>query len=150
MAVAIAEVSVPVTRVKTQRGIDLGIELERLRRERGWSQKALADRLGMSEEGYRNYAKGYGRITRDTLPRWAKAFEMTLADLASQLKIDLLAEPDASSLRQQVSALMPDADAAEVDDLVRRLATLPAADRRQVLDGWQDNLAGRIARLGRA
>lgn len=114
MAIAIAEVSAPVaSRPKTQRGIELGEELERLRRERAWSQKHLAERLEMSEEGYRNYAKGYGRITRDTLPRWAKAFEMTVADLASRLKIDLLAEPDASSLRQQVAALMPDADAAE-------------------------------------
>lgn len=151
MAVAIAEVAAPVaSRVKTQRGIELGIELEKLRRERGWSQKALADRLVMSEEGYRNYAKGYGRITRDTLPRWANAFEMTVADLASCLKIDLLAEPDASSLRQQVAALMPDADAGEVDDLVRRLATLPDLDRKQVLDGWRDHLTGRLTRLGRA
>lgn len=151
MAVALVEVLAPVaSRPKTQRGIELGTELEQLRREREWSQKHLAERLGMSEEGYRNYAKGYGRITRDTLPRWSRAFEMTVADLASRLKIDLLAEPDASNLRQQVAALMPDAEAAEVDDLVRRLATLPDIDRKQVLDGWRDHLTGRLTRLGRA
>lgn len=151
MAVAIAEVLAPVaSRAKTQRGIALGLELEALRRERGLTQKQLADLLDMSEEGYRNYAKGYGRITRDTLPRWSKAYGMTIADLASRLKIDLLAEPDASNLRQQVAALMPDAEAAEVDDLVRRLATLPDPDRKQVLDGWRDHLTGRLTRLGRA
>jgi transcriptional regulator with XRE-family HTH domain len=146
VAIAVAEVAVAVAPRRTEEGVRMGEELEAIRRDRSLTQQQLADRLGMSLQGYLNYRKGYGRVTRNTLPKWAKAFGVTVADLASRLKIDLLAEPDASSLRQQVAALMPDADAADVDDLVRRLATLPDSDRKQVLDGWRDHLTGRRAR----
>lgn len=148
MAVAIAEVTRVVASRKTPEGERIAEILEELRRERALTQKQLAKRLSMTEEGYRNYVKGAGRITRHTLPRWANALEMTIADLASRLEIDLLTETEAQGLRQELVKLLPDADAAELDDLTRRLATLPAPDRRQVLDGWADNLTGRLARLG--
>lgn len=158
MAVAIAEVATVVaTRRATPEGIKLGKELEKLRLEklaadRQWTQKYVADRLGMSEEGYRNYVKGTGRITRHTLPKWANAFDVSIPDLAGRLGIDLLtdADPDAPALRRELAALMPDADAAEIDDMTRRVAALPASERRQVIDGWRDYLTGRLTRLGRA
>ena len=64
MALAIAEVTrVVASRGKTPEGTRHGQVLEALRRERGLSQIQFAEALGMSEEGYRNYAKGYLRIT---------------------------------------------------------------------------------------
>jgi transcriptional regulator with XRE-family HTH domain len=55
-----------------------------------------------------------------------------------------------SPLRQALAFLVPEREVAEVDDLLRRFASLPDIDRRQVLDGWRDHLTGRLARLGRA
>lgn len=150
MAIAVAEVMAVVASRKTEDGVRMGLELEVIRRERDLTQQQVADRLPMTLEGYRNYAKGYGRVNRNTLPKWAKALDLPAAELARRLGIELISEPDASGLRQELAALLPDADAAELDDLARRLATLPPSDRRQVLDGWRDHLTGRLARLGRA
>lgn len=150
MAVAVAEVVAAVASRKTDEGVRMGLELEALRRERGLTQQEVADRLPMSLEGYRNYAKGYGRISRNTLPKWARALDIPAPELAKRLGIELLAEPDASALRQQLATLLPDANAAELDDLARKLATLSPFDQKQILDGWRDYLTGRIARLGRA
>lgn len=150
MAIAIAEVTVPPRR--TPEGIRMGEEIEAIRKEGPFTQQQIADRLGMSLQGYLNYRRGYGKLTRNTLPKWAKALDVPIAELATRLGIDLLVDayPDATKLRQELAALMPDADAVEVDDMVRQLAPLPASERRQILEGWRDYLTGRLTRLGRA
>lgn len=150
MAIAVAEVIVPPRR--TPEGIKMGEEIEAIRREGSFTQQQVADRLGMSLQGYLNYRRGYGKLTRNTLPKWAKALDVPIADLARRLSIDLLtdAEPDAPALRRELAVLMPDADAAELDDMARQIAPLPASERRQILDGWRDYLTGRLTRLGRA
>lgn len=102
MAVALAEVGAAVASRKTDEGVRMGAILESLRREQGLTQQELAARLPMSLEGYRNYAKGYGRISRNTLPKWARALNIPAPELAKRLGIELLAEPDASALRQQL------------------------------------------------
>jgi transcriptional regulator with XRE-family HTH domain len=148
MAIAVAEVRVAAR--KTERGIEMGLTLEAIRKERGFKQVQVAEALGMSLEGYRNYAKGYGRIRQEALPRWSRALDMPIPELAHRLSLDLLGEPDASGLREQITALLPDADAATTETLIREVALLPPADRREVLAGWRDTLAGRKAHLGRA
>ncbi len=125
MAVAIAEVMRPVASRKTEAGIRLGAELEKLRGERGLTQKQVSERLGMSEEGYRNYVKGYGRITRHTLPRWAAAFDTPIPEMAARIGLGLLTETNASGLREQLAALLPDASAVQMETTVRELAKLP-------------------------
>lgn len=150
MAIAVAEVIVPPRR--TPEGIVMGEEIEAVRKEGPFTQQQVADRLGMSLQGYLNYRRGYGKLTRNTLPKWAKALDVPITDLARRLGIDLLtdADPEATALRRELAALMPDADAAEIDDMTRRVAKLPASERRQVIDGWRDYLTGRLTRLGRA
>jgi transcriptional regulator with XRE-family HTH domain len=132
VAVALAEAR--STNRKTDESVRLGVELERIRRDRGLTQLELAERLGMSVEGYRNYAKGYGRVTRDKLPRWARALEMPIPELARRLGISLLTEPDASGLRQELVTLLPEATADGAERLVRDLAELAPNEQRQVLD----------------
>ena len=85
MALAVAEVVKSVASRKTEDGVRMGLELERVRREQDLTQQQLAERLPMTVEGYRNYAKGYGRVTRNTLPKWAKALNVPIADLARRL-----------------------------------------------------------------
>lgn len=150
MAIAIAEVAVASR--KTADGVRMGGELEAIRHESGFTQQEVAERLGLALSTYLSYRRGYLRITPtpSALKKWAHALGISVADLASRLQIDLLTETEAQGLRQELAQLLPDADAAELEDLTRRLATLPPADRRQVLAGWADNLHGRLGRLGRA
>lgn len=83
MAIAVAEVAVGPRR--TTEGIRMGEELEVVRRERGLTQQELADRLGMTLQGYLNYRRGYGRVNRNTLPKWARALDMPIPELAERL-----------------------------------------------------------------
>jgi transcriptional regulator with XRE-family HTH domain len=148
VALALAEVVVASRR--TEEGVRMGEEIESLRKEAGFTQKEVADRLGLALQTYLGYRRGYMRVSPNNLRKWAQALNHPVAEVASRLEVDLLTEAAASGLRQELAALLPDADAAELDDLTRRLATLPPSDRRQVIDGWADHLYGRLTRLGRA
>lgn len=149
MAIAVAEVTMPPRR--TPEGIRMGEEIEAIRREGPFTQQQIADRLEMSLQGYLNYRRGYGKLTRNTLPKWAKALDVPITALARRLRIDLLidADPEAPALRRELAALIPDADAAELDDIFRRLSALPPSDRRQIIDGLADHVTGREHRLAR-
>lgn len=150
MAVAYVEVVEVVASRRSPEGIRMGEILEEIRREGPYTQLEIAARLGMSLPGYLGYRRGYQRVTPNTLRKWAEALGVPVAELAKRLGIGLLTDADASGLRQELAAILPDADAAELDDLARQLGTLPPADRKQVLDGWRDHLTGRLSRLGRA
>lgn len=151
MALAIAEVTrVVASRSKTSEGMRHGQVLESLRRARGLTQAQLAEALGMSEEGYRNYAKGYLKITHDKLPRFSGPLGVPIPELADSLGINLVGDADASGLRQELAAILPDADATTLDDITHDLVKLPPSDRRQILQTWRDHLDGRLHRLGRA
>lgn len=153
MAIAWAEVmSVPVSEKpeRTPEGIRMGNEIEAIRKEGPFTQQQVADRLDLRLSTYLGYRRGYTMVTRNTLPKWAHALNYPLVQLAERLGIDLLSDVDASGLRQELAVLLPDAEAAELDELARDLATLPPFDRRQVLDGWRDHMTGRLTRLGRA
>lgn len=125
MATAIAEVMQVVATRRTADGVRMGDEIETIRKEGPFTQQQVADRLQMSLQGYLGYRKGYQRVTRNTIQKWANALDVPLVELARRLEISLLAEPDASGLRQQLAALLPDASAAEMERTVRELAQLP-------------------------
>lgn len=150
MAIALAEVTRTVASRRTDEGIRMGEELEAIRKEGPYTQQEVADRLGMSLQGYLGYRRGYQRVTPNTVRKWADALEVPVSELARRLGISLFTDMDASGLRQELAAILPDADAAELDDLSRRLSTLPPSDRRQILEMWRDHLDGRLSRLGRA
>ena len=105
-----------------------------MRRERGLTQAQLAERLGLSVEGYRMYEKGYTRVRADNLPRWARALNMPAPALAARLEIPLGVDPDASALAREIGALLGPDEADEIDAIVRELEALPPAARRRALD----------------
>lgn len=150
MAVAIFEVVSVVADRRTEEGRRMGDEIEAIRKEGRFTQVQLAERLGLSLQGYLGYRRGYTQVTPNTLRKWADALVVPVAELAQRLRIDLIGDVEAAGLHQQLAAILPDADATELDDLARRLGTLPPEDRRQVLEGWRDHLTGRLSRLGRA
>jgi transcriptional regulator with XRE-family HTH domain len=112
----------------------MGRQLVGLRKERGLTQAQLAERLGLSTEGYRMYEKGYSRVRADSLPRWARALNLPAPALAAKLDIPLGVDPDASALAREVAALLGPEEADEIDAIVRELAPLPPAARRRALD----------------
>jgi transcriptional regulator with XRE-family HTH domain len=123
-----------VTSRKSAEGARRGRQLAGLRRERGLTQAQLAERLGLSVEGYRMYEKGYTRVRADNLPRWARALNMPAPALAARLEIPLGVDPDASALAREVGALLGPDEADEIDAIVRELEPLPPAARRRALD----------------
>lgn len=61
--------------------IDTGLpfQIRALRNDRGWSQKELAERLAMTQEGVsRLESLNYGKFTLTTLKRLASAFDVAL------------------------------------------------------------------------
>jgi transcriptional regulator with XRE-family HTH domain len=164
-----------VARKVTIRQHDLGALLLQLRDASRMSREQLAEAGGLSvgpikrieneghvpkaftlqqiAEGLATYAPG--RRDDELAAHYYQRLMLAAGYIKTIVESPLLADKsapaaaDGSGLRQEVAALMPDADAAEVDELVRQLATLPDADRRKVLDGWRDHLTGRLTRLGR-
>lgn len=142
---AVAEVSRIVPSRKTEEGVQMGEELERIRLERGMTQQDVADRLGMSLQGYLGYRKGYIRVTQKNLARWATAFGVPPAKLAERLRIELVVAESPGTLREQLAALFgPDAGE-EVERLVREMAGMPEHDRRQLIEFWKYQMKGRNA-----
>ena len=61
--------------------IDTGLpfQIRALRKDRGWSQRELAERVGITQEGIsRLESLSYGRYTLTTLKRLASAFDVAL------------------------------------------------------------------------
>jgi transcriptional regulator with XRE-family HTH domain len=57
----------------------LPFQIRALRRDRGWSQHQLAERLGMTQEGVSRLENpNYGRFSLSTLTRLASAFDVAL------------------------------------------------------------------------
>lgn len=147
MAVALAEVMVATDR-RTEEGIRMGEEIEAIRKEGPYTQKQVAERLGLSLQGYLGYRRGYTLVTPNSLRKWAKALNVPVRDLARRLDVDVVGEPDATGLRQQLAALLPDASAEQLDRIAHRLTLLSPEDQRQILEGWDDHLLGRLTKLG--
>lgn len=87
--------------------IDTGVpfQVRAMRQARGWSQKELAARLGMTQEGVSRLENpNYGKLTLTTLKRLASAFDVALSvrlvpfsqlvDWAANLSPEDLAVPD--------------------------------------------------------
>lgn len=148
MAIALAEVIVASRR--TDEGMRMGEQIEAIRKEGPFTQQQVADRLGLKLASYLGYRRGYTKITPNNIQQWANALDYPVVKLANRLGIPLPAQADASGLRQELAALLPDASAADLDGYVRDLASLPISDQRQILDGLRDHIAGRKAHLGLA
>lgn len=141
MAIAIAEVL--VASKKTADGIRMGDEIEAIRKEGPFTQQQVADRLGLKLATYLSYRRGYILVTANTLKKWANALDVPAAELAQRLGIDhCLLGADASSLRRELAAVLPDASAAQMEATVRELAKLPPHLRDQWMQMARINMRG--------
>lgn len=134
MATAIAEaVRVVVTR-KTDDGVRMGEEIESVRRESGFTQQEVADRLGMSLQGYLGYRKGYSKVNQRNLKQWAKALDMAPDKLAERLGIDIVMSPRAGDLRQALTGALGPDKAEILEDVVDEIKEWPESEQDFVID----------------
>ena len=71
--------------VKTYKGGTVYIKLKTTREKQGFSQKAVAQKAGITERGYQNYELGLRKPNVDTAIRIAKALNSTVEELFIEL-----------------------------------------------------------------
>ncbi len=91
----------------------LGERIRKLRRERDWTQKELAERVGVDYKNISNYEVGRLTPSKKTLQRLVGVFGLTIDELVG----DELREP---------SLVIEDP---ELLNLFRELSAMPEADR---------------------
>lgn len=86
---------------------DLGARIAKARKERGLTQQALADQLGIAQQTLGHYEVARARIAADLLPRLAEALDLSLDELLMgqpTIRIPGKRGP-ASRLEQQIDAI---------------------------------------------
>jgi transcriptional regulator with XRE-family HTH domain len=85
----------------------LGSRIAQARKERGMTQQALADQLGIAQQTFAHYESARARIAADLLPRLADALDLSLDELLKgQPTVRLHGKRGpASRLEQQLDAV---------------------------------------------
>ncbi len=91
----------------------LGLRISQLRHDRGWTQKVLADKVGIGQNHVSRIEKDKMQPRRPTLQAIANAFEIKLEDLEALAQVegtnieDKLAkeDPDLAALISQIPLL---------------------------------------------
>jgi transcriptional regulator with XRE-family HTH domain len=87
----------------------LGQRLARLRKERGWTQKQIAERTGLIQELVSNYETDKLRLNADMILRFAEVFEVSADELLRGSKSTVAArkQPSIKLVRrmEQIEAL---------------------------------------------
>jgi transcriptional regulator with XRE-family HTH domain len=107
----------------------IGEKLKKLRKERGWTQKALEDSTGVAQRNISSYESGKLQPSSRTLRKFAEAFGVPFEELAGE------------SRKEPVLAI---ADP-ELLQMFREVAHLPEADRARLK--WVISLALRNSRF---
>jgi transcriptional regulator with XRE-family HTH domain len=87
----------------------LGQRLARLRKERGWTQKQIAERTGLIQELVSNYETDKLRLNADMILRFAEVFDVSADELLRGSKSTIAAkkQPSIKLVRrmEQIEAL---------------------------------------------
>jgi transcriptional regulator with XRE-family HTH domain len=87
----------------------LGQRLARLRKERGWTQKQIAERTGLIQELVSNYETDKLRLNADMILRFAEVFDVSADELLRGSKSTITAkkQPSIKLVRrmEQIEAL---------------------------------------------
>ncbi len=137
MAIALAgvvSVMAPRKSAKTEDGVRMGNEIEAMRKEAGLTQQDLADRLEMTLQGYLNYRKGYGRVSPNSVTRWANALKVSPSQLADRLRIELPVRNDPSTLLTALSEAVSADKAAILGDVVQEIQDWPETEQRFIIE----------------
>lgn len=104
--------------------MDFPTKLSRLCRQRGWSQRDLAEALGdVSKSTVSNWMNGKTDPRRGELARMARLFEVPV----QYLVFDELEEPGGDGLSDRVRRLLWAAETVGYDVALRRIMNAPEA-----------------------
>ena len=92
-----------------------GDVIRALRKDRGWSQGELAEKLGLKPQNVSRYEKGHVQPRESTLALFAEVFDVPISELTSSISI------------QEFPELDP-----ETAEYVRAIPTLSAKDQEAV------------------
>ena len=112
--------------------MDFGATLRKLRKQKGWSQEEVADKLGISQNTYSKWELGETRLKAEIFPKLAEIYKMELPELlqnfyggirffynneqkggnyhAGNVVVDHASEKLVTSLQSQVSHLQGEID----------------------------------------
>ena len=87
--------------------IALGLRIAQLRKERGWTQQEMADKLGIAQQTLAHYEVARIRMPASTLPLLSTLFMAPIDELVghSQNKLRHSKRGPASKLQQQIEAV---------------------------------------------
>jgi len=108
-----------MAREKHPAAVEMGLRLRSLREELGLSRLEVSAQLGLTEEGYAHYERGFARIILTELPKMAAALGVSNRALLMRLGL----------LPMELPAESGNAEMAD-DELGRQLAPL--------LESWPD------------
>lgn len=134
MAIAVQELHLSKV---TEGGLRLSAVLKAIRQARGWKQREVADRWGMTVDGYRPYEQGRRQLRWSQIPRLAKALELPEHDLAQRLGMPMPADDDAAAVRIELARDLAALAANELADLMLQLEGLEPAAWRDVIETWR-------------
>lgn len=106
--------------------------LKALRHEHGLTQAVVADRFGLSLEGYRAYEKGYSRLRADKLSTLAEALEVSAAELASRLGLGL--PSNTGALRSELAAVLGPDKAEMLEEVVEEIRDWPEDQQQFIVE----------------
>ncbi len=87
--------------------VALGQRIAQLRKERGWTQQEMADKLGIAQQTLAHYEVGRNRMPASALPMLATLFALPIDELLghSQANRRHSKRGPASRLQQQIEAV---------------------------------------------
>tara|TARA_Y100000114_G_scaffold155648_1_gene180361 strand:- start:1389 stop:1823 length:435 start_codon:yes stop_codon:yes gene_type:complete len=109
------DIEAHLSRIKSMYGMEVsvGTRISQLRQDRGWTQKDLADKVGIGSNHISRIETGKMLPRRSTLKAFAEAFEIQLEDLEALAQVpdtnieERLAkeDPDLAALISQIPLL---------------------------------------------
>lgn len=135
MAIAVREIELSKV---TEGGLRLAGVLRAIRKEKGWKQREVAERWGMSVDGYRPYEQGRRQLRVTQIPLLATALKIKPDDLARRIGISLADETDGTAtLRAEAARELATLVVTELADVLTQLEGLEPTAWREVIETWR-------------
>ena len=108
--------------------VALGLRIAQLRKDRGWTQQELADKLGIAQQTLAHYEVGRTRMPASSLPLFANLFSVP---------VDALVGND----KQQARTAGKRGPMSQLERSIERISELPKQKQRFVVEMLETVLA---------
>jgi DNA-binding XRE family transcriptional regulator len=125
----------------TEGGKDLAKVLREVRELRGWTQREVAERWGMTVDGYRPYEQGRRQLRLSQIKRLAEALDIPEAELAERLGMKMATDPtpesETDTVRLEMARELAALAAQELAELLGVLEGLSPSAWRETIETWK-------------